>query len=331
MGDAYTSIADDDKTLFYNPAILARHKGFTFYPLNASVSTPNILKDPDRFSDIGSEPTDFADAAFDFPVHFGIDYSPGFKMGQFGLSAIVNYNTNFILQNSVTPVLDIDHRFDKGFITGYGIKMSEAFAIGFSAKYIKRESIYGSYNLTGYTLLDALSAGEINEILDALGKIEGSGWGFDVGFDYVSGSESQKVTAGLVFQDVYTQLHTKDNEDDLEVQPQPMVVNFGTSWMGTLGGGFDLTLSADIKHLEQEIEFMRRIHFGLEVGLSPALSLLAGVNALDNYSYGLKLNTGLIKVYTGFYSTEIGEKFGQQQSDEFIIYVSLFDFDFVAE
>ncbi len=328
MGDAYTALATEDFTLFYNPAILARHSGFSFYPLNPSITASNILSEPDRFTDIGDTTSAYADALFDFPVHIGVDYAPGLKMGRFGLSAIVNYNTNFILQNEVTPVLDVDHRFDKGFVAGYAAPLMENLSLGASVKYIKREAIYGSYNLTGYTLLDALSAGEIDDILQALGQVNGSGWGFDLGLDYHNESGAQAFSAGLVFQDIYTLLHTEDNDDDLEVQPQPMVVNFGTAWMATLGAGFDFTLSADIKHLEQQMELMRRIHLGVEVGLSPLLSVLAGVNAIDNYSYGVKLDTGLINVYAGFYTNEFGEKLSQQESNEIVVYVSLFDFNF---
>lgn len=337
MGDAYTSLADDEFTLFYNPAVLARHSGFSFYPLNPSISAVNVLKDPDRFSNLGSDPVDVADAIFDFPIHIGVDYAPGFKMGRFGLTALVNYNTNFNLQNKITPVLDIDHRFDKGFVAGYAYPIfgnyksggsGKQLAVGVSLKYIQREAIYGSYNLTGYSLLDALSNSDPNDILAALGKINGSGWGADVGFDYVSSSGSQTFAASLAILDVYTLLHTDSNPDDFKVQDQPMRVNFGTSWSASAPGGFDITLSADIKNLEQQMELMRRLYLGMEVNLSPAISLLAGVNAVDNYSYGLKLNTGLIKTYIGFYGVEIGEKISQQESNRFLIYFSLLHFDF---
>ena len=339
MGDAYTALADDDFTLFYNPAILARHEGFSFYPLNPTFRTVNILSDPDRFTDIGDTPTEFADAAFDFPVHIGIDYSPGFKMGRFGLSALVNYNTNFNLQNQVTPVLDVDHRFDRGFIAGYAHPLfgsyttgsgGEHLAVGATVKYIQREAIYGSYNLTGYSLLDALSQSDADEILNSLGKINGNGWGFDFGLDYIKSNGTQTLSIGLALLDVYTILHTESNENDLEVQDQPLNANLGIAWQATMGAGFDFTLSADIKNLEsQDVEFARRIHLGSEIGLSPALSLYAGVNAVDNYSYGLKFNTGLINIMLGFYSTEVGEKIQQQDSDRIVIYLSLFDFTFM--
>lgn len=337
MGDAYTSLADDEFTLFYNPAILARHKGFSFSPLNPTVSAVNILKDQDRFSDLGDDPADFSDAALGFPVHLGVNFAPGFKMGGFGLTALVNTQTNFNLQNKVNPTLNIDHRYDKGFIAGYAHALSGSYtsggsgnhlALGISAKYIDRESLYGSYYLFGTSLLDALSAGELDDVLNALGRVNGKGWGFDVGLDYVNSTGSSTFTAGLAFLDVYTNIITEENEQDLDVQEQPMQVNFGTAYQLKVGGGFDLTISADIRQLSQQMELARRLNLGLELGLSPMLSIMAGLNAVDNYSYGIKFDTGLIKAYAGFYGVEIGEKLGQEESDRFLVYLSLFHFNF---
>ena len=337
MGDAYTSLADDDFSLFYNPALLARHSGFSFYPLNPAFSVVNVLAEPDKFNDMGETPTEIAGVIFDFPVHIGVDYAPGFKMGRFGLTALVNYNTNFNLQNQITPALDIDHRFDRGFVAGYGMPIfgnyksgssGTQLAAGVAVKYIQREAIYGSYNLTGYSLLDALSAGDADTILESLGKINGNGWGFDAGFDYVTSSGAQTFSASLALLDIYTLMHTESNEGDLKVQDQPMRVHFGTAYTASAPGGFDFTLSADIKHLEQQMELMRRLHLGVELNLTPAISVLAGLSAVDNYSYGVKFDMAIAKVYLGLYTSEIGEKLQQQESNRFLLYISLLDFTF---
>ena len=177
-------------------------------------------------------------------------------------------------------------------------------------------------------MLDALSQDEIEDILNALGKVNGSGWGVDLGLDYITSKGPQTFSMGLSLLDIYTILHTESNDEDLEVQTQPLVVNFGTAWEATVGGGFGVTVSADIKNLQEQMEFSRRLHLGLEVALSPALSLLAGLNSVDNYSYGLQLNTGLINLYAGFYNTEIGERVQQQDSERVVVYFSLFDFKF---
>jgi hypothetical protein len=95
MGDAYTAIADDEFTLFYNPAILARHSGFTFTPLNINIGVTNALADMDRFEgDIPTDPSGMASQFMDYPIYLGAGWTPGFKFGQFGLSAFVSDITN---------------------------------------------------------------------------------------------------------------------------------------------------------------------------------------------------------------------------------------------
>lgn len=327
MGDAYTSIADDEYTLYYNPAILARHSGFSFNPINPMITVTNIVKEPDRFNDTGSTTSAFADQVMDFPIHLGLNAAPGFKMGRFGISAIVNYSTNFNLMNKVSPMLDVDHRFDKGFVAGYGMPLTGDLAMGINVKYLQREGLYGTYNLLGKTMMDAISAGDPNAILKELGQVKGSGWGVDFGLDYVIASGPQMFTMGLVFQDIYTILHTETNEQDLEVQEQPLNVNFGTSYSLEMAG-FGFIFSGDLRNLEeQNMEFMRRVRLGTEVKISSLLSVLAGYNS-GGYSYGIKFDTGLINMYAGFYDEEIGEELGQQRSSRALIYFSIFDFTF---
>ena len=326
MGDAYTSIADDEYTLYYNPAILARHKGFSFSPMNPSISVTNILKDPDQFNNTGSTTTAFAEQLSGTPIHLGLNAAPGFKMGRFGITAIVNSQSNFKLMNDYTPMLDVDHRFDRGFIAGYGMPLNGDLAFGMSVKYLQRESIYGTYNLVGQTMMDAISSGDPEQILQGLGQTKGSGWGVDAGFDYVVAAGPNMFTMGLAILDIYTVLQTDSNELNRVVQTQPMQINFGTSY-SLEAMGFGLKVSADIRNLESEMEFMRRVRLGAELKMSPLLSILTGFNA-RSYSYGIQLDLGIVDVYAGFYEEEIGEKLGQEKSARGIIYLSLFDFNF---
>ena len=338
MGDAFTALADDQYSLFYNPALLARHEGFSFYPINISLTGMNILStkvDADSLGD--SEPEDMASELMGIPIHLGFNYNPGFKMGRFGLSAINNMSTNLILQNEVSPTLEVDHRVDKGFIAGYAHPIFGSYrsgvgtqlSLGMSVKYIEREGIYDAYYLYGTTVLDTMGAGELNDMLASLGQVKGRGWGVDLGLDYINATPSGSFSMGLAVLDLGTNLQTDKNEQDAEVQPQTTQINFGTAWMAKLASGLDFTLSADIKNLEDlDVEFLRRIHLGGELGITPALSALVGLNAVDNYSYGLKLNAGLIKIYAGFFGVETGEKLGQQDSERFTIYLSLFQFGF---
>lgn len=329
MGDAYTAIADDEYTLFYNPAILGRHEGFSFWPINPVITVTNPLSD--EFSNIdapGGTPSELASAFMNKPVHIGLGATPGFKLGRFGLSAIVGNQTHFNIVNEVTPMLDVDHRYDRGFTMGYAIPVplgaGGLVSFGFAAKWVERESLYGEYNLTSPTTVDAIGAGEMDAVLNALGKTKGDGWGYDLGVDYVKKSSVGEFTMGLALLDIFTNLST---DDGTEVQPQPMKLNYGAGYKADLGMGLDFTLSLDIRNLEQQMEFMRRVRLGGEVGLTPALSLLGGINA-NQYSYGLKLNSGLLKIFLGMYGVDIGESLGEQVSKRVALYLSLFDFKF---
>lgn len=338
MGDAFTAIADDAFTLFYNPAVLARHTGFSFWSINPTVAGTNVLEDPEKYNDLGSSPNEIADVLFSDPVYVNLGAAPGFKMGHFGLSAILNNTSNLVLYNRVTPMLDIDYRFDKGFIMGYGHPIwgsfsskgggGEHLAFGMSVKYLQRESIFGTYNLTSPTLYNALESGEIDQILDALGQVKGSGWGFDMALDYAKKSGANGIYAALSIQDVLTNLSTESNEENAEVQPQNLQANLGVAVELGFADDFGLILSADYRNIEdQDMEFAKKLRLGAEFKFSPAISVLGGVNS-GQYSYGMKLNMGIVKVFGGFYGADVGRRIGQVTSNRFLVYASLFDFTF---
>ena len=60
MGDAYTAIADDEFTLFYNPAALARNKGVSFTLLDPQMGFTDALSELDRFQNFPSSATGIA-------------------------------------------------------------------------------------------------------------------------------------------------------------------------------------------------------------------------------------------------------------------------------
>jgi hypothetical protein len=335
MGDAFTSIADDEYTLYYNPAILARHKGLSFWAINPQITVTNILSESDKFSNTGSTTGDFVDNFVDTPIHIGLNASPGFKLGRFGFTAIVNNQTNMNVVNNYTPMLDIDHHYDRGFIAGYGFPLNGDLAFGMSVKYVQRESIFGTYNLLSSTTIDLIdrisNADDVSEysdlLADAFGKAEGSAWGVDFGLDYVKRKGKNLFTMGLSILDAYTKFNTTSSSRQSSVQAQPLKANFGASYL-IKQAGFGVLFSGDIRNLETfELDFSKRIRLGSELILTPALSVLAGLNS-GQYSYGIKLDLGAVKTYAGIYGVDIGERANQQTSQRAVIYLSLLDFNF---
>lgn len=340
MGDAFTAVNDDDFTLFYNPASLGRHKNdFTLYPINGHISGTNVLGDMDRFENFPSEPVGVADVLMDYPVHASAGTAPGFKLFNVGVSFLANESFDVLLRNKAHPMMDIDMRSDRGILMGIGIPLGprrinrksmsgSQTSLGISAKYIERTGVRDTLALAGPTVLDSLGKDELNDVLNSLGRVKGIGWGFDAGIEHVIKQGNSQIILGLVALDITgTEFKVDQNEGKLKVADNRDQVNFG------LAAGQDFKLfhyifSADVRGLNEEMDFGKRLRFGAEVGI-PGIKLLAGVNS-GYYSYGAMLDLALFKVTGGFYDVELGSKYKQVKSRRFVIYLSLFDFSFDA-
>jgi len=338
MGDAFTAVSDDDFTLFYNPASLGRHHSdFTFFPLNGTLTGTNVLDDLDRFKDFPTEPVEVSEKFMDYPIHAGVGTAPGLKLFNFGFSAIVNDSYDLLLRNQIHPMLDVDIRSDRGFITGVSFplgshriskksKRGQQTSLGIGAKYIERSGLKDSLAISGPTVIDSLGSDEISKIVDSLGRVKGRGWGFDAGVEHVSKTGPMQFVFGLSALDITsTDFKIDNNPNKLEVSNIKDQVNLGMA--GSLDWKlFTFLLSADVRGLNEEMEFGKRIRFGAEAGI-PGFKFLAGVNS-GYYSYGLSLNLFLFKVTTGFYDVELGTNYNQVKSKRFLLYLSLFDFSF---
>jgi hypothetical protein len=340
MGDAFTAVNDDENTLFYNPASMARHKrDFTLYPFNPQLSATNVLSDSNRFDNVGDDPVLSAETLLDYPVHAQAGIAPGFKFFNVGVNFIANQSYDLLLRNRTHPMLDLDLRSDKGLIVGIGVPvgpgrisgksgMGSQTSFGVSAKYIERTGLSDSLALTGTTVLDTLSQSELDKIMRSLGKVRGIGWGFDAGLEHVERRGNSQFVAGLTALDITgTDFKIGNNPDKLKVANIRDQVNFG------MAAGQDLKIfnyifSADIRDLTTEMDFARRVRLGAQIGI-PGVKLLFGINS-GYYSYGAMLDLAFMKLTAGFYGEEVGSKYKQIESKRFVIYLSLFDFSFDA-
>ncbi len=347
MGDAYTAIADDEYTLFYNPAALGRNKGVSFTPLNVSVSGTNVIDDMDKFKDFPkSDPAAIANKILNYPVSIQASTFPGLKMATFGFNLFASSKTNMVLRNAIHPILDIDYRYDRGFIAGFAYNVGSGasssriskrssktkttvgkrLSIGMSVKHVGREGIADQYDLFGTTLLNKINSGntDINSLKKALGYSKGKAWGVDLGAEYAYSTGRSVLTAGLSILDVGT-TRFKKTEGTNELPDQDMTINTGVAYKQDFGI-FDYTLSADIRPLTSSIDVSRKFHFGTELSL-PLVSLNAGWS--EGYlSYGGTLKLWPVKLTAGFFGVEMGSKFREQEAKRFVVYLSLFDFSF---
>jgi hypothetical protein len=340
MGDAFTAVNDDEYTLFYNPASLARHKNdLTMHPFPGHISGTNILDDMDRFKDFPSEPVGVSNVLMDFPAHASAGVAPGFKLFNFGITFIANESFDAILRNRAHPMLDLDVHSDRGLAMGVGIPLGphrisrksqsgSQTSLGLSAKYVERTGVRDTISVAGPTMADSLGREELSELLKSLGQVRGIGWGFDAGLEHIVRQGNSQFVMGLSALDITgTEFEEEKTPDKLQVANIKDQVNFGLA-AGQDFKFFHYVVSADVRGLNEQMDFGQRLRFGAEAGI-PGLKVMAGLNS-GYYSYGATVDLAFMKLTGGFYDLELGTTYKQIKSRRFIIYLSLFDFSFDA-
>jgi hypothetical protein len=319
---------------------MARHKrDFTMYPVNGHISGTNVLNDMDRFKNFPSNPSGVADVMMDYPVHVSGGVAPGFKFFNVGVNFIANESFDALLRNKTHPMLDLDMRSDRGVVIGVGIPIGQnrltrktshgsQTSLGVSAKYIERTGVRDTLSLTGTTVLDGIGRNELQDVLNTLGRVKGIGWGFDAGLEHVIKDRNSQFIFGATALDITgTEFKVDRNKDNLQVANNRDQINLGMAF-GQSYTGFHYILSADVRAINEEMDFGKRLRLGAQLGIAN-VKLLAGLNS-GYYSYGASLDLAFMKLTAGFYGTEIGSTYKQIKSNQFIIFLSLFDFSFDA-
>lgn len=346
-GDAFTAQADDEYTLFYNPAGLGKTKGLQFTPLNPAFGLTNAYEDQDRFKDFPKrDAAAMSQRIMGFPIYTNAGIHPSVKFGPFGFSAFLENTTSLTLRNAVYPQLDIFYRYDRGFIVGFAhsigsgggklrgkknskkVVTGQKTSIGGAFKHITREGLDKTYDLFGPELTAAISGGDSSnytEIRRELGYSKGSAWGADLGILHSLTRGSSELSFGASVLDIGDTKFKKQNASDPEVPQQDMLISTGVSWSQNFTL-LDYSLSLDMKPINKEIEALRALHVGFELGF-PILRLFSGWG--EGYiSYGLTLDFFAMKLTAGVYGVELGSKYQEEQGKRAVIYLSLVDFQF---
>lgn len=343
MGDAFTSLVDDEYMLFYNPASIGKTFGVYLTPVNPDLGATNALNDQDRFKDLPKTAAGLSDRFMGYPVYLHGGISPGIRFGPFAFNFFLNNSTSLVLRNAVHPFVDIDYRYDRGFVFGYaytfgkgGKKNSKTkrktappgrrTSIGVSFKNINREGIAENLSLFSTRLLNeiAASGNDTDRIKRSLGYSKGSGWGGDLGIEHALVKGSTEFTAAFSILDI---ANTKISveEGTRKLPSQEMSVNTGVSFKQDFLL-FDYSLSLDLHPLNQPIDMFRKFHLGFQAGI-PLVRVFAGLS--EGYpSYGLGFRLWPIEIVAGFYSVELGTKFGEQEGKRGVVYLNLLEISF---
>lgn len=342
MGDAYTAVADDEMTLFYNPAALGRHTGVTIIPLKPNIGFPDILDKElsldnfkvgvsNRFQNFPSEPEAISDKVLGFPLYLEIGAAPTVKVMNFGFNFFTVSKTSMELKNAIHPVLDLNYRLDRGFIVGYAFNHGSggqganpegsSFSTGIGFKSVNRQGLENDFDLFGTYLLSVLqNASSYQDIRRELGYSKGSGYGFDLGTEYNFRSGATRYTVGLSWLDIGDTSFPR--EDGIyHVPDQKQSLNLGSSFNQDFGWA-DYTLALDYSNIiDSQSAFSSKIKFGGRLRL-PLLSIYTGWNG-GYASMGLGVRFLFMDFKVGFYGVELGRKFRQNEGKRTVISLSI--------
>jgi hypothetical protein len=349
MGDAFTARADDEYTLFYNPAALGRNAGLRLSPLNPTVGIVSALDDIDRFKDF-SETKD-SDGNYDaakigerlmgFPVYIHAGASPSMKFGPMGMVLFASTSSSIIMRNNVHPMMDVDYRLDRGFIVGFahsignGAKSTsgdkttpgQRLSIGVALKKMNRQGLDNSYDLFGSELMANIaqaSGGDLVSLRNAMGYSKGKAWGGDLGLEWIHSTEYSELSWGLSILDINdTRFRKLDGTQD--IPRQEMYINTGITWRQdfTL---LDYSFSMDLHPINVVMPWQRKLHIGFDIGI-PLIRVMAGLS--EGYiSYGATVSLWPFKITAGFYGVELGSEYKQEKGSRAFVYISLLDFAF---
>ena len=342
MGDAFTARADDEYTLFYNPAALGRNAGLRLSPINPQVGVVSALDDMNRFKKFpSSDASKIGERLMGFPVYFNAAASPGMKFGPVGMVMFASSSPSVVLRNNVHPMMDIDYRLDRGFIIGFshsigsgGISTSgkktspgKRLSIGIALKSINRQGLDSSYDLFGTELSNTIllaDGGDFTALRNALGYSKGKAWGGDFGLEWIYSTQYSELSWGLSVLDIADTRFRKISGTQ-DIPRQDMYINTGITWRQDFML-LDYSISMDLHPLNVAMPWQRKFHLGFDIGI-PLIRLMAGMS--EGYiSYGATVSLWPFKLTAGFYGVELGRDYKQEKGSRAFIYLSLLDFAF---
>jgi len=308
MGNAFITVADDENTLFYNPAGLNDVQGLGGVEiLNPLIEFSQVGLDAyNDFKDIDSDNvTEVTDLLGDYiGERFSLRTSlyPSIIFHNFGFGALGQVSFSGEVRNRVNPQVIIDGKADVGGVVGvaYGFREKKV-QVGLTLKFVQRQSFQKTYYATDIAAEDFDPSNDFSEE-----KKTGTGFSGDVGVK-VNPEWLLKPSIGLVLQNIGDL-----NLDDAGEIPQQLNAGFSIHpdlWI------FRNTLAFDIidltKNVEGEDDFYKRVHMGAEIKLPYILSLRVGAN--QGYpSFGATIDFWILKLAYAYYKEELGAVAGQK-------------------
>ena len=312
MGDAFTALADDSSSLFYNPAGLARVRGINWkvFSLHAGASgleAYNKIKDLNS-SGGGNELSDTIGKLYGDHVWSGVGGESIFTMPMIGFGVYNHTDALIKVDNPVYPALQTDVINDYGYTAGLGVPLGPFVQAGINLRYVKR---MGARLPLGASLIADLDMDKLK------GRVTGWGVGYaaDTGVNLILPAPFFTATLSAVWKNMGKTIYKSSNTAQVLPSDDNNI---------TLGAAlkFDTPVlsiapAIDFQNLNRtDIQLARKLNFGIELGL-PLVDIRGGFRE-GYYTAGAGVNMGLFRVDVATYGVELGAYPGQIEDRRYV-------------
>jgi hypothetical protein len=312
MGDAFTALADDSSSLFYNPAGLARVRGLNWkiFSLHAGASgleAYNKIKDLNG-SGGGDELSDTIQKLYGDHVSSAVGGESIFTMPMLGIGVYNHTDALIKVDNPVYPALQTDVINDYGYTLGVGVPLGPFLQAGINLRYVKRT---GARLPLGASVLADLDIDKLK------GQVTGWGVGYaaDTGMNLILPAPFFTATLSAVWKNMGKTNYRSENTAQILPSDDNNI---------TLGAAlkFDTPVlsiapAVDFQNLNRtDIQLARKLNFGIEIGL-PMVDIRGGFRE-GYYTAGAGVNLGLFRVDVATYGVELGAYPGQIEDRRYV-------------
>src|SRR3990170_9108731 len=219
MGNAFITVADDENTLFYNPAGLNDVQGFSGVEiLNPLIEFSQVGLDAyNDFKDIDSnnvtEVTDLLGNYIGERLSLRTSLYPTIIFHNFGIGALGQISFSGEIRNRVNPQVNVDGKADVGGVAGiaYGF-LEKKVQAGIGLKFVQRQRFQKTYYATDIADTNFDPSNDFSKE-----KKTGTGFSGDAGVK-VNPEWPLRPSIGIVLQNIGGLNLDKDDADEIPQQ-----------------------------------------------------------------------------------------------------------------
>lgn len=308
MGNAYTAVADDEDSVFYNPAGLAQ-----IHQVRINLLNPKVSASKDDFSarsDVKNAAKSFDSASiarlFGKDLYFNGSVFPNLVFPHFLIGYLAQADFHLTARNLAMPNVQVRDLVDNGLVSGagfdfHGFSRKHYVRIGASLKWMARAGFDTTIPTSKLITAD-------KSYFEKLSGGPSRGWGTTVGIQYeIPVTRASDLVLGSAFQDIGNLTFSNDLNKSVAPPPVEQNLSAGAAYIHRFGVNrssiSNIKFSAEGRNLTQENRDPRlKLHLGSELEVGP-LAFQVGMNDLA-YTAGVSVDMWFLKVAAATYAVE---------------------------